>query len=82
MIQCFIKYNWSTIFNFTCEYLYSTWINNKLSYNTQVLSHIIQDNLNTQAIYIWLFPIHFSAWNEKNWLVVIYKRVSSFQYII
>ena len=55
MIQCFIKYNLSTIFDFPCEYVYLTFIIIKLSYSTKVLSHLIQDYWNTQAIFIWFF---------------------------
>ena len=43
----------------------------KFSHNTQEPSHLIQENWDTQAIYIWCFPIHFSAFNEKNrWFVL------------
>ena len=59
MIQCFIKYSWSTIFNLPYEYVYQPYIIMKLSYNTQVSSHLVQENWNTQAIYIWCSPIRY-----------------------
>ena len=41
MIYLFIKYIWSTIFNFAFEYVYYTLIFIKIYYNTQEPSHFL-----------------------------------------
>ena len=63
----FIRYNSSTIFKFSCEYVYYTFSVIKISYNNQLKSHVIQEYWNAQSICIWCFPSHFSAFNENNW---------------
>ena len=46
----FIKYTWSNILNFTCEYVYYTFIIMKLSYNSQVPAMLV-NNIETHKTF-------------------------------